>query len=199
MSDVKHDESMEVEGEGNSPVERMHPRVAALPADHLLCVLIQEHDVIRRWLRELESAVVSLEGVPEVARPERVRRVTDAVERMSKVDLHHRREELVVYPACHNVSLPDVAAALRGEHAEMNEKLVELTEEARALADSSDSGFDRILAAMRSFRFIYDNHMYKEDRVVFPLLADAIRDEEFWGRLRTEALNCGPLLGQDEG
>ena len=198
MSDMHGDHSREVEGEDGSRGKGMHPHIAARPDDHLLRVLVREHDVIRRWLGELESAVVCLEGASEATRPECIRRVLDAVERMRRTDLHRRREELVVYPACLDVSFDEVATALEGEHAEMKQKLAALTDEARAIAPSPAATFDRLLGAMRSFRFVYDNHMYKEDRVVFPLLANAIRDEGVWRRLHVEAMNCGALLDQED-
>ena len=176
----------------------MHPLIAALPDDHLLRVLVREHNVIRRWLGELESAVVSLEGEPEANRPKRLRRVLDAVERLTRMDPHYTREELVVYPACVDASFDEVAKALEGEHVEMRQKLAELRAAAEAVAASPASDVDQVLCAMRSYRFVCDNHMYKEDRVVFPLLADTIRDDSVWKRLCAKAMDCGPLLDQDD-
>ncbi len=199
MSDIDRDNPGVVDGEESSFGGGMHSLIAALPEDHILRVLVREHDVIRRWLEELESAVVSLEGASAATRPERLRSMIHAVERMTGTDPHHRREEDVVYPACCNASLDEVVTALEGEHAEIKQRLAELGAAVQAVAASPTLGVDRILSAMRSFRFVYDNHMYKEDRVVFPLLAGTLRDEGLWRRLSEEALGCGALLDQDEG
>lgn len=168
-------------------------------ADRCLQHLLRDH-------REAEKIVAEIESLVEVQRSDRpwdaARResFTQVVRFYEEVVLGHiQKEEKVLFPALENFLPHDMGplAVLRGEHCEIAALFRRLCEVGGMLAlGRSDAPlveeFERV--ARNTIQMTRD-HIYKEDRVLFPMVARFLstdRDQYLLGEMEALAASKEP-------
>ena len=149
-------------------------------APHCIEHLLKDHREGERIVSELESLLNQRqEGCWTAARSASFARVAHFVDEV--VMAHVRKEEDVLFPALGAFLPSDTGplAVLRGEHQELAETFKRFLEAGgRLSAGSSDAAvceeFERTGRAMiQGFR----DHVYKEDRILFPMVARFLSPE----------------------
>lgn len=109
---------------------------------------------------------------------------------------HMKKEEEILFPALEGFLPRDVGplAVLRGEHRDLAALLAALVENAEALAAGDPSRLEPALEAARGALQLVRNHFYKEERVLFPMVARFLspaRDEALLGAMRAHDAAAG--------
>lgn len=148
-----------------------------------LCVrhLLREH-------REVEKALAELDALLEEQKknsawgPEQTEDFTWLMQTVDSHLLHHiRKEDEVLFPALEAFLPHDLGplAVLRGEHSDMNEiyRRVRQAGEARARGNAGAEVLDTFLKFGSGLTQIVRDHIYKEDRVLFPMVTRFLSPE----------------------
>lgn len=155
--------------------------MASLCVDHLL----RDHREGERILNELESLLNerSTGGCWSVAQGENFLRLAGFFDGV--VLGHIRKEEEVLFPALEAYLPRDIGplAVLRGEHKELCALFLRLLTAGKQLAEGEGppATCEEFQGAGRALLQVFRDHIYKEDRILFPMVArflSAGRDAE---------------------
>ncbi|MCL6482226.1 MAG: hemerythrin domain-containing protein [Firmicutes bacterium] len=146
--------------------------IAHLQDDHAR--FVQSFPVLEGWIQMAESATTSPAAQWQQARAGLEAFVRD-------VTLHMDKEEQVLFPVLEAYLPRDVGplAVLRGEHSEIRARFRQLQTAIAVLCREPDNrhaaaGFTQAGRALR--QLVYD-HLYKEDRVLYPMVARFLEPE----------------------
>lgn len=162
--------------------------MADLSVNHLL----REHQEARKFLTKLDSLVEALEADPRWTRERR-----EAFQQISSFFLGDlcllvRKENEVLYPALHELFPADLdpLALLRDEHETLCHNFHHLCEAGNSLKGGEHSGnaIEDLKRFGRKAVEVFHDHLYKEERVLFPMAARFLtpeRDAELLERMQS--------------
>jgi hemerythrin-like domain-containing protein len=150
-------------------------------ADRSIQHLWQEHREAERVVGEMESLLdgQKRESKWDAARRESFARIANFYE--SVVINHIAKEEKVFYPALEGFLPRDVGplAVLRGEHCEITAHFARLCELGGllALGRNETTVVEEFERVGRTIIRVTRDHIYKEDRILFPMVARFLSEE----------------------
>jgi hemerythrin-like domain-containing protein len=136
--------------------------------------LLREHREIERAFASLRSLVQG-ESSPSSWTPELSRAfATFAISFADCVIPHIHKEEEILFPALEGFLPRDMGplAVLRGEHHEVRQQFEQMRS-ASAILDSGETTASALEAFLQNARAISElmrDHIYKEDRILFPMV-----------------------------
>lgn len=151
-------------------------------ADQCLQHLLQEHRAAENILAALDALLDTLERAPgwSAACGETFSRI----QRFVAEDwlLHECKEDTILFPALAGFLPSDVGPldVLRGEFAGITSEAGRMAQAAAALqaSDAPPKLLHNFLRAGRAFGQLLRDHIYKEDRVLFPMVARHLPPEK---------------------
>ncbi|MBI3664078.1 MAG: hemerythrin domain-containing protein [Acidobacteria bacterium] len=165
-------------------------------ADQCIQHLLQEHRAAEEILAALDALLDSVERERGWTRD---RGDTFArVQRFIANDwlLHECKEDAILFPALVGFLPSDVGPldVLRGEFASITAEAGRLAQAGAALApgDAPPKSFQNFLRAGRAFGQLLRDHIYKEDRVLFPMVARYLPAEKDAELLAAMTVCCPP-------
>ena len=143
--------------------------------------LLREHREVEKTLEELESLLEEQEHDPQWGESQR-EDFTWVVEALTNHLLHHvRKEEEVLFPALEAFLPRDTGplAVLRGEHHDVHEmfRLLRRAGELRTQGNNKPEILEGMQHYGDALLQIVRDHIYKEDRVLFPMVARFLSPE----------------------
>lgn len=175
---------------------------------HATEVLMQEHRVIERVLASLAQICDRIEEGEDL-RPTIFLDAADIMKSFAD-RCHHCKEEGVLFPAMEQSGVPRQGGpigVMLAEHAEGRRLTSELKEAAEKLVAGDASAKSEVLRNARDYVALLEQHILKEDRILFPMADSVIGEEErqdlaeaFATAEREESLEgvCGKYLGKVE-
>ena len=133
-------------------------------------VMESEHRLIETVVRSLGGMATAIEQGQRVE----VSRLEGAVEflRVYADKLHHGKEESLFFPRLVKRGVPPGGCPIGGlnhEHEKGRTLVRALAEQAPAYGQNRAGAKDAILEALRGIVDLYQNHIWKEDAMVFPM------------------------------
>jgi hemerythrin-like domain-containing protein len=127
--------------------------------------------------RAIEAVVKALGGIAATIEKGRHAEVTvleSAVEflRVYADKLHHGKEEALLFPMLVKRGVPPQGCPIGGlnhEHEKGRALVRALAEQAPAYAQGKPGAKERLLETLRGILDLYQNHIWKEDAMVFPM------------------------------
>ncbi len=166
-------------------------------ADQCIQHLLREHRAAEEVLAALDSLLdsVALEPVWSANRCEAFARIRSFIAR--DLPLHQCKEDNVLFPALVGF-LPDDSGpldVLRGEFVSISSEATRMVEHASALCvgEVVPKSTRSFLQAGRSFGQLLRDHIYKEDRVLFPMVARYLPAEKDAELLAAMSRCCPPV------
>lgn len=162
--------------------------MADLSVNHLL----REHREARKFLAKLESLVEALEADPRWTTERR-----EAFQQISRFFLEDlcllvHMEDEVLYPSLHGIFPADFGPLrlLRDEHETLCHNFRHLCEAGNSMKEGQHSGhaIEDLKRFGRKGMEVLNDHLYKEERVLFPMVARFLtpeRDAELLGRMQS--------------
>jgi DUF438 domain-containing protein len=166
---------------------------ANLPAGHVIKTLIDEHETFLCFLDDLDFVNQSIQRMDDyLPSREEYRRLNHIAEQLIGADLHHKREEDILFPELEKRGLNAPLAAIRKEHEEITRYKNRLLYLARNAADMDFPDFtvqlDEIICALVP---MFREHILKVNNILFPIALSVIDDNDVWLRLKIDCDRVG--------
>ncbi|MFQ6675658.1 MAG: hemerythrin domain-containing protein [Fidelibacterota bacterium] len=162
-----------------------------LPRDHLLTTLMREHREIVKLLDRLRQLTAKLEAVvsPDES-PTLLDQLSDVIENLLAVELHHDREEKVLFPALEKRGITDSPYVLREEHQILRDMKTKFLKTVRR---AKRKDFPLVKARLgyygRSIDRLIRKHIEMENSTLFPAALKAIQNDADWEELNRDSRN----------
>jgi hemerythrin-like domain-containing protein len=146
----------------------------------VIATLLDEHQGMLTRLDRLAALVAPAAGSDRAGLEE----IRDLAAALIGAEPHHRREELVLFPALMERGVHGPPEVMAAEHVELRERKRALHDAAqRMLADGSEN-WSTIRTRARALIDFLRQHISKEDGVLFPMALQAIHEPSAWAELR---------------
>jgi len=170
-----------------------------LPANHLLRMVIVEHDLIRCFLADLNDVVGAIQQMDHLTDvSSEFRKLAHIIEHLSVMKEHIEREEDVIFPYLERHSRLGCCLAIQDDHISIRaeiDNLIGLT------ASFSKIGLEQFKARLttitRNLSQIMLVHLFQEDEILYPIALGIVGDARVWERMKAvcdEIGYCGVHL-----
>lgn len=167
--------------------------MAKLKPEHVIRVMLGEHEVVLGFLDELERANHAFQAASDrQAAQESLRTLDRVAGQLLGAEHHHEREEAVLFPELEKRGLGRPVKIMRLEHEEFRERKEELHRlAARAENLDLEALKQRLDTTVRILTVTLRNHIVEESSLLYPLALQVIPEGEVWERMREEGERIG--------
>jgi len=157
-----------------------------LPANHLLRLVIVEHDLIRCFLADLNDVVGAIQQMDHLTDvSSEFRKLAHIIEHLSVMKEHIEREEDVIFPYLERHSWMGCCLSIRDDHIGIRAEIDNLV----ALTVSFDKiGVEQFKARLttitRNLSQIMLVHLFQEDEILYPIALGVVGDARVWERMK---------------
>lgn len=171
-------------------VEKMKSQ---LPPGHVVSTLVSEHESILCFLDTLETVSKAIRKMDRYnAEREEFRKLTHIAEHLVAAELHHQREEDILFPELERRGVHGPPMIMRQEHTRLREYKQRLKQLAENAAQSDFSEFKQRLDKIVEFIApTLREHIFKENNILYPTALQVIEDESIWEKLKAECDRIG--------
>lgn len=157
-----------------------------LPANHILRIVMAEHDLIRCFLADLNDvveAIQDLDCLTDVSLE--FRKLAHIIEHLNAMKEHIGREEDVIFPCLRKQGCMSFCPLLRREHASIVTEIDSLVSCIVSFNKVNLEQFKiRLITCARRLISIAMDHLFQEDNTLFPVALGAIKDAKVWRKIR---------------
>lgn len=172
---------------------------AHLSANHIVRMVMIEHDTIRCLLADLDEiveAVGYLDCLTDVGAE--FRRLAFTIERLRAMKEHIEREDDIIFPYLKKHFWMRLCQTIKGEHIYIRTEIDNLFELVVLFNNISLEEFKaRLITIVQNFSAIMREHLRQEDNILYPIALGVINDVEFWEKMKAvcdEIGYCGVRL-----
>lgn len=157
-----------------------------LPDYHILRKIMAEHDMMRCFLADLEDIAEQIHQAPRLKpTSSEFMRLTHIVEHLNSLDEHIGREDDVLFPVLQEHGWKSLFSHIEGEHRYIQMAVADLVKLILAFEKIPFVNFkNRLMSTVRYLCPLLREHLFHEDRVLFPLAVSLVDDNRVWERLR---------------
>lgn len=166
---------------------------ADLKPGHVIHTLVREHDMILSFLDELDKVNHAIGRMESYGRGrDEFDELMPIAEHLLEAELHHRREEEVLFLEVERRGVFGPPQVMRMEHEELRARKRELEELAERIDQMAFDAFKERLEAVVNFIVpMLRDHIFKENNILYPTALQVIQDEEVWERMRLKCDEIG--------
>lgn len=157
-----------------------------LPDYHVLRKVMAEHEMIRCFLADLEDIAIKIQASASLSpTSSEFMRLSHIVEHLNSLEEHICREDDVLFPTLKEYGWESLFSQIENEHSYIQMSVNDLVKLIMAFDKMPFISFkNRLLSTVRYLCPLLREHLFHEDRVVFPLAVSSIGDTQVWERLR---------------
>jgi DUF438 domain-containing protein len=157
-----------------------------LPANHLLRLVIVEHDLIRCFLADLNDVVAAIRQMDCVTDVNsEFRKLAHIIEHLSVMKEHIEREEDVIFPYLARHSWMGCCLAVQDDHIIIRDEIDNLV---RMAASFNKIGIEQFKAGLTAvtqrLSQTMREHLFKEDEILYPIALGIVGDANVWERMK---------------
>lgn len=157
-----------------------------LPDHHVLRKVMAEHDMLRSFIADLEDVAEQIHQQTSL-KPTNAEfmRLTHIVEHLNSLDEHIAREDDVLFPVLQDYGWKSMFSIVEGEHTYIQMAVGDLIKLVLAFEKMPFVTFkNRLMSTVRYLCPLMRQHLFHEDRVLFPLAVSLLESDAVWERLR---------------
>lgn len=160
---------------------------------HVLYTLIEEHELILSFLRELEEVTNTILGLYSFdADRKEFGRVTELITNIIGAEPHHKREEDVLFPELEVMGITGPTRIMRLEHDDLRKKKHDLKDLSESVSTLDFEEYKKELKKLsNSICFELRDHIFKENYILYPTALESINSEAKWDNMKNECDNIG--------
>ena len=157
-----------------------------LPDYHVLRKVMAEHDMLRCFLADLEDVAEQIkQAVSMKPSSAEFMRLTHILEHLNSLDEHIGREDDVLFPVLQEHGWRSLFSQIEIEHSYIQMAVGDLIKLALAFEKMPFATFkNRLMTTVRYLCPLLREHLFHEDRVLFPLAVSLVDDDKVWEQLR---------------
>ncbi|MGG5460960.1 DUF438 domain-containing protein [Clostridium sp. B9] len=160
---------------------------------HVLDTLVEEHTKILGLLDELDTVSNEIIKMDKYDRERKeFGRALEIIQGILDAELHHKREEDVLFPELEKREITGPTRIMRLEHDQLREKKSRLKELIKVVEYLDFEDFKvNIQDLSKEICFELKDHIFKENYILYPTALEAIKDEEIWKCMRNKCDEIG--------
>jgi hemerythrin-like domain-containing protein len=157
-----------------------------LPDYHILRKVMAEHEVVRCFLADLEEVADRISQASHLTSTSvEIMRLSHLAEHLSSLEEHIGREDDVLFPALKDRGWKSLLKPLESEHTYVQMAIDDLIKLIVVFDTLPLNSFKiRLMSTVRYLCPLLREHIFHEDRVLFPLAISMMEDEGLWEHLR---------------
>jgi DUF438 domain-containing protein len=169
-----------------APEEKSVRFRSSLPANHLLRIIMLEHDVLRYLLADLNDTVELIARQYELADvSSEFRGLAHIVEHLTAMKKHIEREDDVIFPWLGKYGRLGLCRAVQTDHAGVLKEIDNLAAAVVLFNKVRLDQFKRtLLTSTRRLTAMAAEHLTQEDEILYPIALRIIDDSEVWERMK---------------
>jgi DUF438 domain-containing protein len=164
-----------------------------LPDGHILRRVMAEHEILRCFLAELEELNEQIQQIEKLSPSSaEILRLSHVAEHLNAMDEHVDRENDVLFPALKEHGWESLFGRVQSDHVYLKMAVNDLIKLTISSGRLSPTVFKTRLAnTVKYLCPMMREHLFHEDKVLFPLAVAMVEDEHVWKRLKTVCNEIG--------
>lgn len=165
----------------------------SLEPGHVIQTMICEHEKILGLLEEIAQAGREISRLDRFPSDRSVfEQLRSATSHLIGAEPHHKREEDVLFPELERRGVHGPPMMMREEHKELRSMKARLADLAASVSEKNFQKFKGELGPVsRNLVTFLQNHIDKENHVLYPMALQVISAKEDWARMRLECDRIG--------
>jgi DUF438 domain-containing protein len=157
-----------------------------LPDYHILRKVMAEHEMLRCFLADLEEVAQRINDASHLSPTSgEIMQLSHIAEHLNSLDEHLGREDDVLYPALKERGWDSLFSRIESEHTYIKMAIDDLIKVIMVFEKMPFGNFKKkLMSIVRYLCPLLREHLFHEDRVLFPLIVFTMDDEKLWQRLR---------------
>jgi DUF438 domain-containing protein len=157
-----------------------------LPDYHILRKVMAEHEMLRCFLADLEAVAERIGHASHLTPTScEMMQLSHIAEHLNSLEEHIGREDDVLFPALKEHGWKSLFHRFETEHAYIQMAVNDLIKLIMVFEKMPFDNFKtKLMSTVRYLCPLLREHLFHEDRVLFPLAISTMDDEKLWERLR---------------
>ena len=157
-----------------------------LPDYHILRKVMAEHEMLRCFLADLEDVAERIYHISHLSPTSgELMQLSHIAEHLNSLEEHIGREDDVLFPALKERGWKSLFCRIESEHTYIQMAVDDLLKLIMVFEKMPFSNFKtKLMSTVRYLCPLLREHLFHEDRVLFPLAVSTMDDEKLWQRLR---------------
>lgn len=164
-----------------------------LPDGHILRKVMAEHEILRCFLAELEELNGLIQQMEKISPSSfEMMRLSHIAERLNAMGEHVDRENDILFPALKENGWESLFSRIQSDHVYLEmavNDLIKLTIASERMAPAVFKS--RLAKTVKYLCPMMREHLFHEDKVLFPLAIAMVEDERVWQNLKRVCLEIG--------
>ena len=159
---------------------------SCLPANHLVRMVMAEHDLIRYFLADLNSLAEDIGDLNHLTNVGlEFRRLAHIVEHLVAMKEHIEREDDIIFPCLTKYGRISLCRAAHGDHIKITNEIDDL---ASLIVLFDTIGLEqfktKLITTTCRLWEITQEHLYQEDFILYPIALGIINDAQIWEEMK---------------
>lgn len=157
-----------------------------LPDYHILRKVMAEHEMLRCFLADLEAVTDQICLASSLTPTSgEMMQLSHITEHLTSLEEHISREDDVLFPALKERGWKSLFYRIESEHTYIQMAVDDLAKLIMVFEKMPFNNFKtKLMSTVRYLCPLLREHLFHEDRVLFPLVVSTMDDEKLWERLR---------------
>ncbi len=164
-----------------------------LPPGHMTDTFYKEHEIILSFLDKLEKNTQKIQKMKAYQIQDKEwQELKHIAEHLIGAELHHQREEKVLFPELEKAGVLGPPEVMRGEHEELRKYKHQLEELVKKVNKNNFSTVKQEVKKVSEFLiFNLRNHIAKENEILYPMALEVIKEKDTWQKMKLAADKIG--------
>jgi len=157
-----------------------------LPPNHILRLVMVEHDLIRCFLADLNDVVEAIQCTNQLSDvSSEFLKLAHIIEHLSAMKEHIDREEDVIFPYLRKHGWMNLCPAAQGEHLNIKTEIDNLVALIVSFNKVNLEEFKvRLITVTQRFLPTVLDHLFEEDNTLYPIVLGVIDDVKVWEKMK---------------
>lgn len=159
---------------------------AKVPANHILRIVLAEHELTRCFIAELEDVTQAIDQKEDFNDTcMEFRKLSHIIEHLDAMEEHIEREDDVIFPCLKQHGWTSLCRSAQSDHSYIKIAINDLI---RLLGSFRETKIDAFKVRLNSISKylcpIMRDHMLQEESILYPIAFEVIQDEKVWKKIK---------------
>jgi DUF438 domain-containing protein len=164
-----------------------------LPANHVLRMVLAEHEIMRCFLADLadvSEVIANMKNLKSTSAE--FMKLSHIVEHLSATAEHIEREDDVIFPCLKKEGWTSLCLAAHGDHTYITIAIDDLIKLIASFNQSKIKEFKVKLNSITKYLCpTMTEHLFQEDNILYPIALEVVKDENVWKKIKAVCDDIG--------